>query len=137
MSEPEFETPAAVEAFLLKPEKAFVKLPGLLAFKVELPRADGGRRTIAAFCRSDEDADADEFKIYCDGHLVSSGFISVGHAVAIKMVKNMAAALVSAKGHRARNRLNRKARKAAAETVTPIYLPLAVQPRPGLPEDDE
>lgn len=137
MSEPEFKTPASVAAFLLKPEKAFVKLPGLLAFKVELPRADGERRTIAAFCRSDEDADAEEFKIYCDGHLVASGCISVGHAVAIKMVKNMVAGLVTHKQHRTRNRLNRKARKAAAETVTPIDPPLAVPPRPGLPEDDE
>ncbi len=135
MSEPEFKTPAAVAAFLLKPEKAFVKLPGLLAFKVELPRADGERRTIAAFCRSGEDAE--DFQIYCDGKLVARGWISVGHAVATKMVKNMAAALVSAKGHRVRNRLNRKARKAAAEAVTPIDPPLAVPPRPGLPEDDE
>lgn len=120
----------------LKPAKTYVKLPGLLAFKIELPRANGERRTVGAYCRSDHDG-IEKFQILFDGKAVGHGYLKIGHAAAIRMVKNMVAGLVTQKQHIARNRLNRKARNAAAEAVTPIDPPLAVPPRPGLPEDDE
>lgn len=88
------------EMVSLKPSKTYVKLPGLLAFKIELPRADGERRTIGAFCRSNCDEGLEEFEICCDGDLVAFGTINVGHAAAIKMVKSMVHSLVTVKQHR-------------------------------------
>ena len=140
MNEPEFKTPAAVAEFLRKPVKTYVKLPGLLAFKVELPR-ERENRTIGAFVRSDVGMEV--FEIWCDGKRVAAGTIDVGHACAIKMLKGMVHALAVAKGHAVRNRANRRARKAVAALfprTNPNLLPLANPPideRPTNPEDDE
>lgn len=119
-----------IEDLMLNPSKTYVKLPRLLAFKVELPRTNGEGRTIGAFCRSNCDEGLEEFEIWCDGDLVAFGTINVGHAAAIKMVKSMVHSLVTVKQHRIRNRLNRKARKTGAEAIDQ-------QLRPILPEDDE
>lgn len=143
MNEPEFKTPAAVSAFLRKPVKTSVKLPGLLVFKFDLPRADGQCRTIGAYVRTAVETGTEEYGIYYDGHEVACGHIAGGHSLAIKMVKAMARALLVAKGHRARNRANRRAKKAVTDLFPlakryPIQLanpPL--DKRPTNPEDDE
>lgn len=119
-----------IEDLMLNPSKTYVKLPRLLAFKVELPRTNGEGRTIGAFCRSNCDEGLEEFEICCDGDLVAFGTINVGHDAAIKMVKSMVHGLVTVKQHRIRNRLNRKARKTGAEAIDR-------QLRPILPKDDE
>ena len=90
----------------------------------------------------DKSDDSSVFKLTRNGNRLAIGSIDFGREMgveraAVGMLHGILAQIERDRRHNKRNKQNRKARKAAAKAAAPIDPPMDIQPRPGLPEDDE
>ena len=129
--------PATAPAPLEKPVKSYVKLPMLWGGRIDMTLADGKTvHTLGAWCRTSDGME--EFEVWKDGKRVAFGCLHIGHTTARFMVKAMLHQLMVRSGKRSRLHRNRRMRESAAGLLpSPVNPPLAIPPRPGLPEDDE